>query len=49
MNVAFSRAQKLVIAVGDAEMFADDFAKTYVNGMYEFYKLTDESYGSRIQ
>lgn len=49
LNVAFSRAQKLVIAVGDAEMFADDFAKTYVNGMYEFYKLTDESYGSRIQ
>lgn len=49
LNVAFSRAQKLVIAVGDSEMFTDDYAKTYVNGMYEFYRLTEESYGNRIQ
>ena len=49
LNVAFSRAQKLVITVGDREMFIDDFAETYVKGLYEFNKLTSGEYGNRIQ
>ena len=50
LNVAFSRAQKLVIVVGDGDMFADDYAKKYVAGLYEFYTgLTlDKKYGKRI-
>ena len=48
LNVALSRAQKLVITVGDMEMFEDEFAETYVKGLYEFNKLTLEKYGSRI-
>jgi superfamily I DNA and/or RNA helicase len=50
LNVAFSRAQKLLIVVGDGEMFADEFAKTYVGGLYEFYihLSTDSTYGKRI-
>ena len=51
LNVAFSRAQKLLIVVGDGEMFADDFAKTYVEGLFEFYTnlSIDKEYGNRIQ
>lgn len=50
LNVAFSRAQRLLIIVGDGEMFADDFAEKYVKGLYEFYtKLSiDKRYGNRI-
>lgn len=50
LNVAFSRAQKLLIVVGDGEMFNDDFAKTYVEGLFEFYTnlSTDNQYGNRI-
>jgi len=50
LNVAFSRAQKLLIIVGDGEMFSDDFAKTYVEGLFEFYTnlSTDNQYGNRI-
>ena len=50
LNVAFSRAQKLLLVVGDGEMFADEFAKTYVEGLYEFYNQlsTDSTYGNRI-
>lgn len=50
LNVAFSRAKKLLIVVGDGEMFSDDFAKTYVEGLYEFYTnlSTDSTYGNRI-
>jgi len=48
LNVAFSRAQKMIITVGDSEMFSDDYAKTYVEGLYEFYQLTDSEYGTRI-
>lgn len=50
LNVAFSRAQKLLIVVGDGEMFADEFAKTYVEGLSEFYThlSTDSTYGNRI-
>jgi hypothetical protein len=51
LNVAFSRSQKLLIVVGDGEMLSDDFAKTYVEGLYEFYIIlsTDKHYGNRIQ
>lgn len=49
LNVAFSRAQKMVIAVGDREMFSDEFAETYVKGLYEFNQLTSGEYGNRIQ
>ena len=49
LNVAFSRAQKMLITVGDAEMFNDDFADTYVHGLHDFYtKLTVGDYGRRI-
>ncbi len=50
LNVAFSRAQRMLIVVGDGEMFADEFAKTYVEGLYEFYNnlSTDSSHGNRI-
>ena len=50
LNVAFSRAQRLLIVCGDSEMFKDEFAQTYVNGLYEFYvnQSTDKNYGARI-
>lgn len=49
LNVAFSRAKKLVITVGDAMMYSDDFAKKYVPGLYEMCtNITNESYGGRI-
>lgn len=51
LNVAFSRAQKLLIVVGDSAMFSDDYAKTYVEGLHEFYTVlsADPEYGNRIQ
>lgn len=51
LNVAFSRSQKLLIVVGDSEMLSDDFAKTYIEGLHEFYNnlSTDKQYGNRIQ
>lgn len=49
LNVAFSRAQKLLITVGDSEMFNDEFAETYVNGLYRFNtSLSTGEYGNRI-
>lgn len=50
LNVAFSRAQRLLIVCGDSEMFKDEYAQTYVNGLYEFYvnQSTDKNYGARI-
>lgn len=50
LNVAFSRAKKMVIVVGDAEMFEDDFAKKYVPGLYEFCTniSRNNNYGNRI-
>lgn len=51
LNVAFSRSQKLLIVVGDGEMLSDDFAKTYIEGLHEFYTnlSTNKQYGNRIQ
>ena len=51
LNVAFSRAQKLLIVVGDGDMFSDELAHTYVEGLYEFFTnlSTDYKYGNRIQ
>ncbi len=37
LNVAFSRAIRLLITVGDGSMFNDDFAKNHVKGLYELY------------
>lgn len=50
LNVAFSRAQRLLIVCGDSEMFNDEFAQTHVNGLYEFYvnQSTNMNYGARI-
>ncbi len=50
LNVAFSRAQKMLIVVGDGNMFSDDYAKTYVEGLFEFYTqlTTHAEYGNRI-
>lgn len=51
LNVAFSRAQKLLITVGDANMFSDDFARRHVEGLYRFYTqfAKDEKYGNCIR
>lgn len=51
LNVAFSRSQKLLIVVGEGEMLSDDYAKTYVEGLHEFYTnlSTNQQYGNRIQ
>lgn len=50
LNVAFSRAQKMIVTVGDGKMFADEFAKNNVNGLYEFYtNLSQGEYGNRIK
>ena len=50
LNVAFSRAQKLLIVVGDGDMFNDEGAKENVEGLYEFYTnlSTNVKYGNRI-
>lgn len=41
LNVAFSRAQRLLITVGCQEMFTDKYAEKYVKGLYEFFtKMT---------
>lgn len=50
LNVAFSRAQKLVVVVGDLKMFDDDYAKEHVNGLYEVCTniTKKEVYGNSI-
>ncbi len=50
LNVAFSRAKKMIVVAGDGEMFADEYAKRHTEGLYEFYNnfSTDEKYGARI-
>lgn len=51
LNVAFSRAQRMVITIGDENMYKDEYAKENVPGLY---KLCNEiiplkEYGSRIE
>ncbi len=50
LNVACSRAQRLLIVVGDGQMYGDDLAKAHVEGLHEFYTTlsTDKQYGNRI-
>lgn len=50
LNVSFSRAKKLVIVVGDSNMFEDDYAKQYVPGLYEYCTniTVNTTYGNRI-
>lgn len=50
LNVAFSRAKKMIIVAGDGNMFKDEYAKRHTEGLYEFYNnfSTDEKYGTRI-
>ena len=51
LNVAFSRAKKMIVVVGDGEMFNDEYAKKHTEGLYEFYASfsKDEKYGTRIR
>lgn len=50
LNVAFSRAIRLLITVGDGSMFADEFAQRHVKGLYELYThQTQLQYGILIK
>lgn len=50
LNVAFSRAIRLLITVGDGSMFNDDFAMRHVKGLYELYThQTKLQYGVLIK
>lgn len=50
LNVAFSRAIRLLITVGDGSMFNDEFAKNHVKGLYELYThQTKLQYGVLIK
>lgn len=49
LNVAFSRAQRLLIAVGDGKMFSDTFAKEHVKGLHDLYvEETSKEHGNII-
>ena len=50
LNVAFSRAKKMIIVAGDSKMFNDEYARKYTEGLYEFCTSfsKDEKYGARI-
>lgn len=46
LNVAMSRAKKLLIAVGDENMFKNKMAEEFVYGLYAFYnELIGSEYG----
>lgn len=51
VNVAFSRAKSLIIAVGDIQMFIDQFARRHVKGIHEFATVVskDSKYGNIIR
>lgn len=50
LNVAFSRAIRLLITVGDGSMFNDEFAMRHVKGLYELYShQTKLQYGVLIK
>jgi hypothetical protein len=49
LNVAMSRAKKLLIAVGDEEMFRKEKAKEHIYGLYAFYnELIQSDYGNSL-
>ena len=50
LNVAFSRAKKMVIVVGDEAMYEDEYAKIHVYGLYDFCTniTKNKEYGNRI-
>jgi superfamily I DNA and/or RNA helicase len=49
LNVAMSRAKKLLIAVGDEEMFKIQQAEEHIFGLYAFYnELINSDYGLSI-
>lgn len=49
LNVAMSRAKKLLIIIGDEEMFKTKHAKDYTYGLYAFYnELIGSDYGTSI-
>lgn len=48
LNVAMSRAKRLLVGVGDSAMFQLPEAKSYVYGLHAFYELTGGSDGIRI-
>lgn len=49
LNVAMSRAKKLLIVVGDEEMFKIQQAEVHIFGLYAFYKeLINSDYGVSI-
>ena len=49
LNVAMSRAKKLLIAVGDEKMFETEQAKEHIYGLYAFYnELIGSEYGISI-
>jgi hypothetical protein len=49
LNVAMSRAKKLIIAVGDEDMFKIQQAEEHIFGLYAFYKeLINTDYGLSI-
>lgn len=45
LNVAFSRAQRLIIAIGDRAMFSNELSKQHVHGMHEYLKLVESQNG----
>ena len=50
LNVAFSRAQRLLVVVGQGRMYEDELAQKYVPGLHKFYNQlsTDKNHGGRI-
>jgi hypothetical protein len=50
LNVAFSRAKRMIIVAGDAAMFETPAAQRSVRGLHEFYTQlsTDPVYGHRL-
>ena len=50
LNVAMSRAKKLIVSVGDEAMYRSDSASEFVPGLYSFFtELIDSEYGISIQ
>lgn len=50
LNVAFSRAKKMLVVVGDKNMFTDEIASRHVEGLYRFCTeaIKDNKYGKEI-